>query len=177
MAGDDIFKNEVEKKLSGIFQFSKVEENRFKYCGCNISKENSDIVVDQHDYVDNLKPMKIPLNEESNRNLKSDELKLLRGKIGEVLWISLITRPDLSFEVNRLAGEVPRATLKTISDMNKLIARAKSRKESSVKFSNLGDISDLNVKVCTDDCYNNQDESILYDTGRRTIARWPHKRT
>ena len=94
--------------------------------------------------------MEVPFNEEFDRNLKNDELKLLRGKIGEVLWISLITRPDLSFEVNRLAGEVPRATLKTISDMNKLIARAKSRKESSVKFSKLGDISDLNVKVYTD---------------------------
>ena len=29
-----------------------------------------------------------------------------RGKVGALLWISLVTRPDLSFDINALSCEV-----------------------------------------------------------------------
>ena len=54
-----------------------------------------------------------------DRELTSLEIKELRGKIGEVLWISLMTRPYLAFDINQIASEVPKATVRTIKDMNK----------------------------------------------------------
>ena len=53
IAGDDVFKQEVEEKLKEIFVFSKIEENSFKYCGCRINaKEDGTIEIDQKEYVD-----------------------------------------------------------------------------------------------------------------------------
>ena len=60
-----------------------------------------------------------------------------------------MTRPDLAFEVNRIASEVPVATVKTIKEMNKIIKQAKGRKPV-VRFTRLGKFSDLVVKVYTD---------------------------
>ena len=37
LAGDDIFDEEITSKLRDMFTFSKFEENKFKYCGCNIA--------------------------------------------------------------------------------------------------------------------------------------------
>ena len=113
MAGSDIFHQEVGGKLQKIFKFSKVEEKSFKCCGCNIlARENGDIEVDQNNYLEKLKEIEIPDGEE-DRILTAKEQKHLRGKIGK--WISLITRPDLVYEVNLLASEVSKGTVITAS--------------------------------------------------------------
>ena len=168
MAGDKVFQEEVESKLSQVFQFSKVENGSFKYCGCNISKKGAVVEVEQHDYVSSLEFISMDNEDDLDRALSTSELKVLRGKVGEVLWISLITRPDLSFEVNRIAGEVSRATVRTKKDMNKLIQKAKSRVET-LTFSKLGDIKDLSVKVYTDASFNNQENQIRSTAGRITL--------
>ena len=166
IAGDKVFRENVESKLADIFKFSKVECNSFKYCGCTISKTNAGIIVDQQEYVENLEPIDVDVaTEDLDRSLSQAEIKMLRGRIGEVLWISLITRPDLSFDVNRLSSEISTATLKTILDMNKLIVKAKSR-EASLKFSKLGDVKDLKVKVFTDASFNNQDCQVRSTAGK-----------
>ena len=90
-----------------------MESKEFKYCGSNIRvKENGDIELDQNDYVD-----KLELIEDKEgvpeRKLQGLEIKQLRGKIGELLWISLMTRPDLAFDINRISTKFPNATLET----------------------------------------------------------------
>ena len=123
---------------------SKIEEKSFKYCGCQITvQENGHILLDQNDYVDLLKEIERKTGDE-NRHLKASEVKDLRGKIGEILWISLMTRPDLAFDVNRIASEVPEVTVKTVKDMNRIIKKAKARKHI-VRFTKLGHFSDLVV--------------------------------
>ena len=70
-----------------------------------------------------------------------------------------MTRPDLAFEVNRIASEVPVATVKTLKEMNKIIKQAKGRKPV-IRFTRLGKFSDLVVKVYTDASYNNRKDKI-----------------
>ena len=43
---------------------------------------------------------------EDDRELNEEEKKEARGKIGALLWVSLLTRQDLSFDVNILSSEV-----------------------------------------------------------------------
>ena len=75
-----------------MFKFSKIESGSFRYCGCTISiKDNGDIEMDQQDYIEKLST--IDIHDPSNDVLNPSDLKVLRGKIGEVLWISLMTRP------------------------------------------------------------------------------------
>ena len=100
MGGDKRFEEEVEKKLLDTFQYSKMEKGNFKYCGCRITtKDNGDIQLDQNEYVDNIQEME-KIEGDSSRRLNYTEQRKLRGKIGEVLWLSLMTRPDLSFDIN-----------------------------------------------------------------------------
>ena len=96
MIGDEVFEREVEDKLRDVFVFSKVEEKCFKYCGCKIDvKEDGTIEVDQNKYVENIEH--IPeIEGEMARPLTEKEKKEVRAKIGEILWLSLMTRPDLS---------------------------------------------------------------------------------
>ena len=166
MIGDSKFQDEVETKLSEFFKLSKVESGTFNYCGCRISaKENGDIQVDQNEYVNKIQFIDIDEENNEKRKLDAKEQKMLRGKIGEILWISLMTRPDLSFEVNRIATEVSTATVVTLREMNQLIKRAKSKNEV-LNFSKLGDVKNLKVKVYTDASYNNLNEKTKSTEGR-----------
>ena len=57
-----------------------------------------------------------------------------------------MTRPDLSFSVNVLSSEVVRGTIATTKAVNKIVKKAKMHK-SKLRFSKLGKLSDLSVKV------------------------------
>jgi hypothetical protein len=53
-------------------------------------------------------------------------LATIRKVVGELLWVSLMTRPDLSFEVNRLSSNISNASIKELKDAKRLVERAKS---------------------------------------------------
>ena len=61
------------------------------------------------------------------RELSDVEKTEVRGKIGELLWISLMTRPDLSFDINVMSSEIAHGTVATAKTINKLVKRAKCR--------------------------------------------------
>ena len=86
------------------------------------------------------------LEGDDERELSGKEKKLMRGKIGELLWVSLLTRPDLSFDVNILSSEIASGTVKTAKDINKVLLKAKLNR-NTMKFRKLGDLSKLTVQV------------------------------
>ena len=171
IAGDDVFKHEVEDKLQEIFVFSKIEERCFKYCGCRVNvKEDGTIEVDQREYVDVIE--QIPdVEGPTDRELTEKERKQVRAKIGEMLWISLMTRPDLSYDVNVLSSQVSRATVSTVMEMNKLVSKAKKHRNNVLKFTKLGKISDLTVKVYADASYGNRDDGTRSTEGRVVLLQ------
>ena len=132
LAGNKLFQDEVEVKLSECFKLSKSEAGSFKYCGCNIvTLGDGSIQLDQNEYAEKLMEMELVDNCDDSRKLTAMEQRKLRGKIGEILWLSLMSRPDLAFDVNRLSSEIPKATVKTFKEINLLVRKAKSRKEKN----------------------------------------------
>ena len=112
--GNQTFENDIVSKLKENFKFSKVETESFKYCGCNIRVESKGLIkVDQNDYIQSLQKIE-NTHEGEKGELTQAEKKIVRGKLGELLWISLLTRPDLSFEVNLLSSEVNYGNTETI---------------------------------------------------------------
>ena len=60
LAGDETFEKDITTKLQEMFKFSKVEENSFKYCGCNITvKKDGSIALDQNDYIEKLEELDV----------------------------------------------------------------------------------------------------------------------
>ena len=91
LAGNDVFEEDIESKLKDMFQFSKIEEDSFKYCGCNIrSKEDGIIEMEQNYYMEELEEIEAPNGDDSDK-LSYQEIRSVRKKIGELLWISLMT--------------------------------------------------------------------------------------
>jgi hypothetical protein len=165
LAGDKMFERDIVTKLQQMFKFSKVEKNSFKYCGCNITvRVDGKIELDQNDYIEKLEELDVSDGADT-QELTKQEIKAVRGKIGELLWISLMTRPDLSFDVNILSSEVARGTIATLKAVNRIVKKAKCCK-NVLRFSKLGDLSDISVKVYADASYGNQSDKVRSTAGR-----------
>ena len=54
--------------------------------------------------MEELEEIEAPNGDDSDK-LSNQEIRSVRKKIGELLWISLMTQPDISFEVNVLSSE------------------------------------------------------------------------
>ena len=76
-----------------------------------------------------------------------------------------MTRPDISFDVNKLSSEVANGTIATMKDANKVIKKAKHNK-NMLRFTKLGDLSELSVKVYADASFGNQSDKIRSTSGR-----------
>ena len=165
LAGNSTFKTEVEEKLKEFFTFSKIEENSFNYCGCRIAvQDDGTIELDQNKYIDALQRIG-QMEGSSDRQLTDIEKKAVRAKVGELLWISLMTRPDLSYDINAISSEASKATVKTAKELNKIVRKAKDTK-SVLRFGRLGDINEVTVKVYADASFGNQDEGTRSTAGR-----------
>ena len=76
-----------------------------------------------------------------------------------------MTRPDLSFDVNILSGNMKGSTVKTAKETNRIFKRTKSRKDV-VQFVPLDPISTLQIKVYTDASFRNRDDQTKSTAGR-----------
>ena len=134
IAGNERFEKEIVTKLQEVFKFSKVEEKSFTYCGCrvNVNVDDGSIELDQNAYVDSLETID-HMEGEDGRELLEHEKKKVRAKVGELLWLSLMTRPDLSYDINAISSEISKATVKTAKELNKIISRAKDA-QNTIKF-------------------------------------------
>ena len=165
LAGNKTFEKEVTEKLKGVLKFSKIEEKSFIYCGCHIvSTDDGSIEFDQNEYIDALQKIE-HMEGDPDRKLTEKEIRTVRGKVGELLWLSIMTRPDLSYDLNVLSGEVSKATVNTARELNKLVTKAKQSK-NVLRFSKLGKLEDLVVKVYADASYGNQNDGVRSTAGR-----------
>ena len=165
MAGNENFRNSVSKKLFKIFLFSKIEESKFKYLGCEIEKdEDGNILLNQTEYIKNIDEVNVPAGRNSWK-VSEVEQKEIRRVVGELLWVSLMTRPDLSFEVNRLSSNISGATVQELKDAKRLIEKAKFE-PVTLRFSRLGPKESLRLRLYTDASFNNQSEKLRSTEGR-----------
>ena len=63
--------------------------------------------------------------------------RLLSAKLGQLLWISKQSCPDIAFDVTDLAGRINTSTVVDLKRLNKIIKRVKSD-HVSLKFLSLG---------------------------------------
>ena len=165
MAGNEIFKNSVSSKLFKLFKFSKIENRKFKYLGCEIEKgSEGDIFLNQTEYINNVEEVILPAGRNSWK-VSEDEKKEIRRVVGELLWVSLMTRPDLSFEVNRLSSNITGATLKDLKDAKRLVEKAKAE-PVTLRFGRLGPKENLRIRLYTDASFNNQSDKLRSTEGR-----------
>ena len=137
LAGDSVFDKDIVEELRSTFTFSKIESNKFTYCGIQITvNDDGSIELNQDQFIDSLREIS-EIDVKEDRKLTEKEKRLVRGKIGELLWISLISRPDLSFEVNHVSSQIADGSVSLVKTINNIIRNAQSVKNVP-KFSRLG---------------------------------------
>ncbi|CAE7765903.1 RE2 [Symbiodinium sp. KB8] len=144
---DDLAVEGYQKWLDEIFEkmmkkFGKLTRQRlpFMHCGCRYSKIADGYKVDQMEYVEMLKPVKVPREEKDDRQLTPPETTLLRSAIGALMWTGL-TRPDLLAELSVLQGVMNKAQVRHLRSANDLVAKAKKDKEAAIYYRNLNTTS------------------------------------
>ena len=83
-----------------------------------------DISLNQDEYILNIKEVIVPAKRNSCRT-NGEEKKEIRRVVGELLWVSLMTWSDHSFEVNLLSTNVSNVTIGDLKDAKRLLEKAK----------------------------------------------------
>ena len=100
----------------------------------------------------------IPISRErllqKSESVNDVEMRQLRGAIGQLNWLSCVSRPDISFSVCEASSTLKRATVKSIVHVNKILKRVKSD-VSSISVPVFKSLSDLKLCVYSDASFAN----------------------
>ena len=144
-------------KLRNIFDISKENSRIFKYIGIAL-KQNSDfsVVINQSSYLKSVNPISISKERQLQKKeaLTKVEKRQLRGVVGQLNWVSGISRPDIVFNVSEAASNQKQATVESILKINKIIKYVKND-DSCIIVPRFSNISDLKLCVYTDASYDN----------------------
>ena len=80
------------------------------------------------------------------------------------MWVSLMTRPDLSFEVNQLSTNISNATIRDLKDARRLVEKAKLD-PIALNFTEISELQDLKLKLYCDASFNNQEQKVRSTEG------------
>ena len=178
--------NNVMNKIRSIFQVGKEDDSAFKYCGINMTCSGSDILLDQNRYTDNISL----INVDSTRALEKDspltekEKHWLRSKVGQLLWLSHQSRPDLLYDTCNVAVSIKNSTVKDMLAANKIITKAKSS-NMTLKYQFLGDNNNLRLMVFSDAALGNLPDGgsqggylilLVGDSGKFSPIWWNSKK-
>mgnify|MGYP001796156622 CR=1 FL=1 len=154
--GTDDFKGSIIKKLKEIFHFGSEEVESFTYIGINLT-QNTDfsIHINQNSYIDSIS--EIPLSKEQlkfkNKPLSETERTSYRSVVGQLNWISGISRPDISFSVCEASTKFTSATVADIQYVNKIVRKVKNT-PSFIRFPSFNQDT-LRLQLFTDASFNN----------------------
>ena len=136
-AGTAKFKETVIVKLRKLFNVGKEACKSFKYIGLELSQDEERIILSQKNYTAMLKTFAIDRNREKTSPLSAQERSILRSKVGQLLWLSKQTRPDIAYDVTTVASRLSVSTVDDMKRVNKIIRKVQSE-EVNLNFYDLG---------------------------------------
>ena len=181
-SGNAEFPSTIILKLCKTFTIGKEESKCFKYLGLNIAQVSEKIKFDQEDYINALKPITIQRHQQPDEPLSPTEKELLCSKIGQLLWISSQTRPDISFDVSTTAINLTNPKINDIITINKIVRKTKGE---MYKFSFKQIAEPVSITVYTDAAFGNlpdggsQGAYLIFLTGKDSRCNpinWQSKR-
>ena len=182
--GNKFFVTKVIDQLRATFSIGKEASESFEYLGLKLNQNKGSLSLNQSDYCTVLQEIEIDssLKADITAEASSEMKDIMRGKIGQLLWVVNQARPDLSFGVSNLAVKLNNAKVSDIIALNKIIPRAKTG-HVNLQFSHVGQIDKL---VCfTDAAFGNLPDGgsqgsylmfIVGENGSCNLLSWQSKR-
>ena len=152
-AGTELFKSGIICALQDSLSFGSQENTAFRYLGIDLRQhEDFSIELSQSSFAKSIQSIECPAGLSKDQPAPDDLKAALRAVIGKLNWISLISRPEISFEVSTLASKQQTASVHDISQANRLICRVQNE-PASIYFPCLNP-STLHVQLYTDASFN-----------------------
>ena len=141
ITGTPEFINHLTTKLEQKFSFGKLSDKSFDYIGSVITAIPADdkhptarIAISQKHYVDTFDIPSLPPGYSDTDDLYRDEYKQYRNLLGKLGWISLNTRPDLSFMSNMLSQHQVTPKVVHYKLLKKAVKTAKNFSKRTLSF-------------------------------------------
>ena len=144
-SGNKIFFNHITFKLRQTFSFGKEENDCFRYLGLNILTDQQGCInVNQTEYINQLNKINIEPSRKQQRSelITQNEADIMKTKIGQLLWVSNQSRPDISCYVSILASNLKNGKVSDLLTVNKVISKVKNS-QYNIKYQPL----DYNIKI------------------------------
>ena len=149
---DDILWSGAEVFETDKFVIGKTYSEAFKYVGIEMKQNNVDksIIMSQDSYIESIKPIELEGSRLSDKNapMTGKEITLLCGAVGQLNWLSCVSRPDMSFNVSVASSNIKGATVSEVIQVNKVIKRLK-QENSPVTFMGI-DLKSMYIKSFAD---------------------------
>ena len=106
---------------------SKIERDKFRYTGIDVSTVEDGIEIEMEDYVESLEEVKEIRKADRNEDLTKAELKVYRKMSGKLSWLANNTRSDLSYTALAMSRKNNSVKLTDLRDIARVLKQAKSR--------------------------------------------------
>ena len=140
-AGESEFKKNVIDKIREKFKIGLELYDDFTFCGIHVKwddKEKS-ISLDQDEYINSIKDIDIPDErwKQEDSPCTPNELTIFRGKLGELMWVSGQTRPELSVYTSILSTKTGNLKVSDLAMCQYALQEARD-KRLKLTYKNLG---------------------------------------
>ena len=155
VAGTSHCRQKVIEKLTMTFKIGCRQTGNFRYVGLETQHEAIGIRMSQNTYIDEMTEIDIQINEKNGSDrLTSEELRILRGLSGQILWTFGQTRLDAWYDSLALSVEKNKATVETVRRGNKVVRKLK-RRQHRIFFPKTGKFNQLELHVYSDAFFAN----------------------
>ena len=159
IAGTNYFIENILKKLESSLTVSKVERDKYRFTGMDVTKANDHIELSMEDYAASLEQITEIRQDKKEEVLSKSELKLFRKYVGKINWLAENTRPDLAIWALNLSKTGSKATIGDLKKLNAVVKKI-SLRQSRIKFNCVGKKEDLLIHAVGDASYRCDGPSI-----------------
>ena len=100
---------------------SKIEKDKFRYIGIDVTTMEDDIKIEMEDYVESLEEVKEIRKADRDEDLTKAEMKIYRKMTGKLSWLANSTRPDLSYTALAMSKKNNSAKIKDLRNVSRVL--------------------------------------------------------
>ena len=137
LGGDSYFDSHVVEPLKKKYPFKHWHDGSGDFLGKKVKQlEDFSIVISQKDYAGSVTPIKISRErrKQKNSDIDENERTQMRALLGEINWMTVCSRPDLSATCSLLQQKVNSAQVEHLIECNKLVGLVRDFSHTEIRI-------------------------------------------
>ncbi|CAL1159384.1 unnamed protein product [Cladocopium goreaui] len=137
------FKKESSPTLVGMLCLHTLE-----YCGVKLERHDHCWKVNQHDYIQKVKPVTIHKGRVAENEMNDHDRSQLRALLGSLQWPAVQTAPHLQCSASLISGQQKTGKLRAVIEANQLLRFAKQNSDVKLTYEPLEIDSLADLRLC-----------------------------